>query len=264
MISGRPGDGKTFQTTKYLEQMGVEQFKISAANFENKDAGQPAVFLRKTYESAVDWVRRKNHSQLAAIIINDIDTAIGNFANDNTIVQYTVNTQNVVGELMDLADSKLDNSIRVPIILTGNDITKLYEPLKRSGRMRIFKWKLTKNETAKIVRCVYGDFLCEDECDKLIDAMDRKTKELQLPSVTISFYADILARAFGESLWEIHNEFRVMGRSLPCTLSDHEMVFKTSLDNLTEIGLDLLKAISESNFSDLNNGRDLRDQILAT
>lgn len=63
----------------------------------------------------------------------------------------TVNNQIVVGTLMNLSDNPTRVSIgqdwresdithRVPIIVTGNDFSKIYAPLIRDGRMDKFYW----------------------------------------------------------------------------------------------------------------------------
>jgi hypothetical protein len=65
--------------------------------------------------------------------------------------QMTVNNQIVSGTLMNLADNPTRVSIgqkwresditnRVPIIITGNDLSTLYAPLIRDGRMEKFYW----------------------------------------------------------------------------------------------------------------------------
>lgn len=65
--------------------------------------------------------------------------------------QMTVNNQIVVGTLMNLCDNPTRVSIgqdwrdsditnRVPIIVTGNDLSKIYAPLIRDGRMEKFYW----------------------------------------------------------------------------------------------------------------------------
>lgn len=63
----------------------------------------------------------------------------------------TVNNQIVVGTLMNLSDNPTRVSIgqdwresditnRVPIIVTGNDLSTIYAPLIRDGRMEKFYW----------------------------------------------------------------------------------------------------------------------------
>ena len=63
----------------------------------------------------------------------------------------TVNNQIVVGTLMNLADNPTRVSIgqvwresdivsRVPIIVTGNDLSTIWAPLLRDGRMDKYYW----------------------------------------------------------------------------------------------------------------------------
>lgn len=63
----------------------------------------------------------------------------------------TVNNQIVVGTLMNLSDNPTRVSIgqdwresdvthRIPIIVTGNDLSTIYAPLIRDGRMDKFFW----------------------------------------------------------------------------------------------------------------------------
>ena len=63
----------------------------------------------------------------------------------------TVNNQIVVGTLMNLSDNPTRVSIgqdwqekdithRIPIIVTGNDLSTIYAPLIRDGRMDKFYW----------------------------------------------------------------------------------------------------------------------------
>ncbi len=65
--------------------------------------------------------------------------------------QMTVNNQMVVGTLMNLCDNPTRVSVgqawreadivkRVPIIVTGNDLSTIWAPLLRDGRMDKFYW----------------------------------------------------------------------------------------------------------------------------
>lgn len=65
--------------------------------------------------------------------------------------QMTVNNQIVVGTLMNLSDNPTRVSVgqdwresdvtnRIPVIVTGNDLSTIYAPLIRDGRMDKFYW----------------------------------------------------------------------------------------------------------------------------
>lgn len=112
---------------------------------------------------------------MSVLMINDIDAGLGRFGKIVKIpvnlnlccspemilteflalcsgeTQMTVNNQIVVGTLMNLADNptrvsvgqdwrEADTVNRVPLIVTGNDFSRLYAPLIREGRMEKFYW----------------------------------------------------------------------------------------------------------------------------
>lgn len=87
-------------------------------------------------------------------------------------MQYTVNRQTVFGELMHLTDYPHlveGRSVqRVPIVLTGNDFTRLYTPLVRTGRMVSFRWLPTSEEKANIVSRIFPG-LSQKECQSLVN-----------------------------------------------------------------------------------------------
>ena len=104
---------------------------------------------------------------MSCLIINDIDAGVGRFKR----TQATVNTQMVMGTLMNLCDhptqvsNEEDDEIheyreeerirRVPIIVTGNDLSTLYAPLLRDGRMEKFYWQPTRTDIADMVHAMY-------------------------------------------------------------------------------------------------------------
>ncbi len=167
-IHGPSGDGKTFQCEHVLEEMDVKAFLISGGQLEDHYAGEPAKLIRTTYLNAHRYVE-KGGNKMAAIVMNDVDTGVGKWEG---LVEYTVNRQNVFGELMHLADYPNAvmgvHTVRIPIIMTGNDFTKLYEPLVRAGRMTAFEWIPTAEEKAKIIGPIFPH-LSEEECLQLIE-----------------------------------------------------------------------------------------------
>jgi ATP-dependent 26S proteasome regulatory subunit len=167
-IHGPSGDGKTFQCEHVLAEMDVKTFLISGGQLEDHYAGEPAKLIRTTYLNAHRYVE-KGGGKMAAIVMNDVDTGIGKWEG---LVEYTINRQNVFGELMHLAD--YPNSVmgaqtaRIPIIMTGNDFTKLYEPLVRAGRMTSFEWIPTTEEKARIIGPIFS-YLSAKECIRLVE-----------------------------------------------------------------------------------------------
>ena len=83
-----------------------------------------------------------------------------------TPLQVTVNNQIVVGTLMNLCDDPNRVSIyqvwresdfiqRVPIIVTGNDLSHMFAPLIRDGRMSKFYWKPDREDLSNILHQMY-------------------------------------------------------------------------------------------------------------
>lgn len=197
-IDGPTGEGKTYQCSLTLERIGCKVFPLSAGQFESKDAGEPALLVRNTYNSAVEYMQVSPKNR-AAILIDDADVAFGNWGN---LVQYTVNTQGVIGELMNIANLPVNkDEIRVPIYLTGNDLKKIYAPLRRIGRMEFFFWKPTIAEKATMIFHLI-DNLSFEECKELVSYVESKCKENNIPSASISFYSTIVSHMYDNELWE--------------------------------------------------------------
>lgn len=197
-IDGPAGEGKTYQCKLVLERMGIKVFSMSAGQFESKDAGEPAKLVKKTYEDAAKYMRDAS-TNAAALLIDDADVALGNWGEN---YQYTVNTQNVIGELMNLADAPVKKEEpRIPIFMTGNDLKRLYYPLRRSGRMNFFYWEPTQNEKLKMIYNLFNKFTIED-CKNLLDDVNIICKESNLRQMPISFYSDLESYKYDDDLWK--------------------------------------------------------------
>jgi hypothetical protein len=72
-IFGRPGDGKSFQARKHLENRGVLAVSINAADLESDRAGQPGKLVLARYEDAG---HRASEGVPAALIVDDFDTTV--------------------------------------------------------------------------------------------------------------------------------------------------------------------------------------------
>jgi SpoVK/Ycf46/Vps4 family AAA+-type ATPase len=192
-IHGPSGEGKTYQCQKVLEEIDAYTVTISGGELESVEAGQPAQVIRDAYTKC-SHARSRSAAKYApaALVINDIDAAVGEWGE---LVQYTVNRQNVFGELMNLADAptmvETRSVKRVPIILTGNDFTKLYPPLVRAGRMHSFTWTPTQTERRDIVAAIFHELVPED-CDKLIR---------QFPDQPVAFFSHLKSQIFDEAFW---------------------------------------------------------------
>lgn len=181
-IQGPSGEGKTFQVERTLNDAGIHTVLLSGGELESSNAGAPAARVRGAYLEAGGYIESGIPS---VVLLNDADAAIGKWS-DTT--QYTVNTQNLITELMHLADypTRVEGKRvrRVPVILTGNDFTRVYAPLRRNGRMRIFSWSMEPAERASAVRSLFP-WLTPEQASELVG---------YLPDEVIAFWADVRRR----------------------------------------------------------------------
>lgn len=178
-VFGRPGDGKSFQIRTHLERRGVTPVTLNAADLESDRAGAPGKLVLDIYKDAGD---RIDEGTLAAVVVDDFDTTVGEWANSTT----TVNHQQVLAQLMHLADSPTvaagKRLRRAPVIITGNDLSKIYPPLRRPGRMRAFPWIPTAEERTEIVAAVFRELLNEDEVGAVL---------ARVSEAPIAFFSDL-------------------------------------------------------------------------
>lgn len=224
-IHGPSGAGKTYQCELILRKMAAMVFLISGGQLEHRDAGEPARLIRQTYKDAGEAIRDEK-TKISVILMNDFDTGVGDWGEN---VQTTVNRQAVFGELMHLVDypRNVDNTKtkRIPIIITGNDFTKLYAPLVRAGRMTAFEWSPTIEEKSLMVSNVFPEFSVQ-ECSDLVSELDQiATKRANPISLQVSFFSSLRSMIYDDVLWNtikahgIHNVSEIVAASRPEMLS---------------------------------------------
>ncbi|MEV0975935.1 AAA family ATPase [Streptomyces sp. NPDC049915] len=233
-IHGPSGQGKTYQCHKVLDEIDAHVSLISCGELESVDAGEPARVIREAY---LDCASTRSQSAggfgPAALVINDVDAAVGQWGE---LVQYTVNRQNVFGELMNLADSptlvERQRVKRVPVILTGNDFTKLYPPLVRSGRMHSFVWTPTAEERNRILESIFPD-LAGAEIARLSENFTEQP---------IAFFSHLRSQIYDDLFWNyieevgVHESFSRIsaGQSPPGNAV-------LSFDALNSLGVEMLE-----------------------
>jgi hypothetical protein len=187
-VFGRPGDGKTFQIRTHLERRNVLSVSINAADLESDRAGQPGKYVLAMYEDAG---HRISEGTPAALVVDDFDTTVGEWDHSTT----TVNHQQVLAQLMHLADTPTEAAgrklRRVPIFVTGNDLSKVYPPLRRAGRMRPFPWLPTDAERQDVVAAIMADALDSAAVSDLL---------ARLPEAPVAFFSDLLVELFAAAV----------------------------------------------------------------
>lgn len=232
-IHGASGVGKTYQCEYVLNEMGVTAFLISGGQLESGTAGEPAKLVREKYIAASQSIQ-KGESKAAVLLINDVDTGLGDWGEK---VQTTINTQTVYGELMHLVDYPTSvegiPTKRIPIILTGNDFTKLYEPLVRAGRMTAFEWNPTFQEKVNAVLGIFPELSMKDCHDLVSEFKDQ----------SIAFYSYLRSTLVDDILWEGIQDLGI-SRIIPYISSGHEPELHIPINykNLRLSGAELLNS----------------------
>ena len=240
-IHGRKGEGKSFQCELAFERMGINVVYMSAGELESPDAGDPGRLVRLRYREAAELV--KVRGKMAVLLINDIDAGAGRV---DQYTQYTVNTQNVNGTLMNIADNpsnvqlpgsyELEPNRRVPIIVTGNDFSTLYAPLIRDGRMDKFFWEPDRPDRVGIVSGIFeADGVQRGAVETLVDTF---------PNQSIDFYGAVRSRLYDEQVKALIEEVGLDRISQRVVNSDQAApIFRKpdfSLPHLLEVGNQLV------------------------
>ena len=244
-IHGPSGEGKTFQCEYILKSMGVKRFLISGGQLDNHISGQASHLVRTTYLKASESIR-SGECSLAVVLVNDVDTGLGSWGDT---ASYTINQMNVFGELMHLVDYPQlvegKETLRVPIVITGNDFTKLYDPLVRAGRMTAFEWTPTPQERCEIVCSIFPE-IAEGECEQLIFELNEKLQEERqdkMEDLPIAFYSHLRANLLDEDLWDEVEEFGV-DKTVDKIIRGNEPDFSVNMNyaRIMEKGLELARS----------------------
>ncbi|GAV78071.1 AAA domain-containing protein, partial [Cephalotus follicularis] len=244
-IWGGKGQGKSFQTELIFQAMGIEPVIMSAGEMESERAGEPGKVIRERYRAASQVVQ--NQGKMSCLMINDIDAGLGRFGN----TQMTVNNQIVVGTLMNLSDNPTRVSIgqdwresdlthRIPIIFTGNDLSTIYAPLIRDGRMEKFYWQPCHEDIVNIVHRMYvKDAITRDEVVSIVNTF---------PNQALDFYGALRSRTYDRSISKWVNEIggveKLADKLFKRKRNEEIPMFtppKQTLEALLESGYSLLK-----------------------
>jgi ribulose bisphosphate carboxylase small subunit len=261
-VHGRKGEGKTFQCDLVYQRMGIEVVHISGGELESPDAGDPARLIRLRYREAAELVRVRG--VMAVLMINDLDAGAGRF---DALTQYTVNTQLVNNTLMNIADTPTNVQLpgsyddkpiqRVPIIVTGNDFSTLYEPLVRDGRMEKFYWQPDHRDRIGIVGGIFQpDHLGAEAVAHLVNSF---------PDQAIDFYGALRARIYDEQVQEFIHSVGIDRVSSRVVNSDQPLHFAKpsfTVDHLLTVGqqmVDEQRRLQDMRLADQYN-RALRER----
>lgn len=240
-IFGDPGEGKTYMCEQLLLNFHIKRHDFSVSEFEDESSGVPVKKLRKQYDKVVE--NYTLHSTYGVLMINDIDSAIGNWGDMH---QYTVNTQHIVGELMQISDPHGDQKRRIPIIITGNNLSTIYAPLKRSGRITRFYWKPEEKDLIEILGAKYGG-LPQSDISKLISTLNYYAATKLKGSLPVSFFTSLKSKLYKQSIYGLVEQQSPLHNMVTAFNNQYQNP-NISIEKLIEVGkdeIDLIAATDE-------------------
>ena len=222
-IGGRAGDGKTYQLHAVLADAGVQVVSVNAADLESDRAGEPG---KRVLHAYVDASHHVSGGEPSAFVIDDFDTTVGEWE----LNTGTVNHQQVVAQLMHIADFPTlthdgVSLARAPVLVTGNDLGKLYEPLRRPGRMHAMAWRPTPDELRQIVTAIFDGIATADAVAEAVDAF---------PDQVVSFFAQLRDELLADRL----RPLALRLAKNPKTVLGSTRRFRKMLEADAETGLD--------------------------
>ena len=174
-ITGPKGTGKTMTVRETLRRLDVHVEDIPASACESELAGVPAKRLKATYRQAAELQLKEGRP--TAVVLDDLDLAVGEFG-----ATGTRNTQHLLSALMEIADrpTMVDRrrSDRVPMVVTCNDITKVYPVATRERRMRVVSWTPAREELLPVAIHMFDGLLSESQVSGLLPPDDSEEKPL--------------------------------------------------------------------------------------
>ena len=165
-ITGPFGVGKSVMVMETCQRLGIKVFRLSVTELSSEWEGQPAKTVAQRYYQASKT--QAEDGIPCCLVIDDVDLAIGNFSEFSS---GTKNTQHLINVIMEIADNPTQvcghETTRVPIIVTANDLSKVYGAVTRPRRMRAWTYQPTSQETFETGCRIIGDVLTDEQLETL-------------------------------------------------------------------------------------------------
>ena len=146
LVQGHPGDGKSFQAYETLKGNNFAVMRFSSVELSGTFESESVTRFKEYYCRAAESAETIPGA-IPVLLMEDFDLSPAGRRENS---YYTVNSQLLSGFLMNLADDialcKMDTTRRIPIVVTGNDMSIVHGPLLRPGRVDVFTWRPTEHE----------------------------------------------------------------------------------------------------------------------
>ena len=165
-VTGPFGSGKTCILLECCYRLGIHVVPIRASSMESRWAGEPGERIKAAYIEASDiQVKTK---EPAVVFCDDIDLGLGYFPEFSS---GTRNTPHANSGVMEIADDPFkatgQPTDRVPLLVASNDASKLYEAVRRPGRMHVIHWSPSRDEVVRIAAHILDGLVTPAQMSRL-------------------------------------------------------------------------------------------------
>ncbi len=193
-IHGSPGNGKTSQIVEVCGRHEIELIRVSSSTLSGKFEGDSSDKFLNYYQEAV--ITQEQTGRCVVLLLEDFDTGLATIRDG---VEHTANSYLLAGLMMNLADDPSSycnhGNSRVPIIVTGNDLSATYAPLLRTGRAKMFLWEPSREEKELVVSHMINPSASSDASRMARQLVSKHSSE------PLSFFADYLSTKYDKHIW---------------------------------------------------------------
>jgi hypothetical protein len=146
-ILGAPGTGKTENVERTCRKNQWAFEWIAGSDLTGPERGAPTEYFRKSLQRCVAK-QRENSAEAAVLLVDDLDLTI---LSTKTGRIYTEQSQLLTSAFMSYCDKPLlylQAAFPIPIIMTLNSREGFHGALVREGRMRMWQWEPSPEETS--------------------------------------------------------------------------------------------------------------------
>lgn len=220
-VIGKPGMGKTENVERACRRNGWAFHWIAGSDLAGFQQGAPIEkFKQGLYAALVK--KRDQSAEAAVLLIDDFDLTIMNTKADRW---YTEHTQLLTSQFMSYCDKPveyLQSTEPVSIVVTLNTIDGFHSPLIREGRMRLWQWVPTADETMAMARERLSE-LDERVADRVIETFRAEP---------IAFFAHLENEIFASAVELVIGDRDVQGQGIIPDLRVKKASFGTWMNSL--------------------------------
>ena len=227
LLQGKKGEGKSFMTETILKENNIVYKFISSSALAGQREGDAVQNLFLYYNSVE---MNPSAGKFTVLVIDDFHLSIAVAKGE---ASYTTNADNLLSALMNIADRK--EKLKAPIILIGNDFSKVYAPLVRAGRMSVYTWEPTSEDKVEILYTLLKRYGADSSSCNPSNVSQLVS---QFNDMYISFFEQAIENVFYQNFSEVTAYFsekkgKVSYSDLNRKVSDVTTKNKLTLDAVT-------------------------------